>query len=239
MRTTEAFKLSWSLGATAYPFVALLMSHSSTRTSIILRQKGTCEKDKMLEMLVRANEEQGAMLVALRAEEEERVRNRQLREEQDAAYLASLEADQKREEEKEEARRLEEEESRRKQEEEERIRAEQLEEERRVQEKAKERERIRAEKAKKLTEEPDNGPGVTAIAIKMPDGSRKHRKFHGSATVEQLYDYVDSLEELHSVQYQLHSSFPRQAYGRELNEKTLEEVGLCPNAMLFLQPEDT
>lgn len=167
------------------------------------------------------------------------VRNRQLREEQDAAYLASLEADQKREEEKEEARRLEEEESRRKQEEEERIRAEQLEEERRVQEKAKERERIRAEKAKKLTEEPDNGPGVTAIAIKMPDGSRKHRKFHGSATVEQLYDYVDSLEELHSVQYQLHSSFPRQAYGRELNDKTLEEVGLCPNAMLFLQPEDT
>mmetsp|Transcript_787 Transcript_787/g.4905 ORF Transcript_787/g.4905 Transcript_787/m.4905 type:complete len:333 (-) Transcript_787:1448-2446(-) len=149
VRTTEANKLSWSLGATAYPFMALLMSHSSTRTSVILKQKGICEKETMLDMLVRANEEQGAMLVALRAEEEERMRNRQLREEQDAAYLASLEADRKREEELEEAQRREEEETRRVQEEEERIRAEQLEEERRIQEKAKERERIRAEKAKK------------------------------------------------------------------------------------------
>ena len=167
------------------------------------------------------------------------VRNRQLREEQDAAYLASLEADRKREEEMEEARRREEEESRRIQEEEERVRAEQLEEERRIQEKAKERERIRAEKAKKVMQEPEDGPGITSIAIKLPDGSRKLRKFHGSATVEQLYDYVDSLEELHSVQYQLHSNFPREAYGRNLKDKTLEEVGLCPNAMLFLQPEDT
>ena len=53
--------------------MALLMSHSSTRTSVILKQKGICEKETVLEMLMRANEEQGAMLVALRAEEEERV----------------------------------------------------------------------------------------------------------------------------------------------------------------------
>mmetsp|Transcript_787 Transcript_787/g.4911 ORF Transcript_787/g.4911 Transcript_787/m.4911 type:complete len:158 (-) Transcript_787:1309-1782(-) len=92
---------------------------------------------------------------------------------------------------------------------------------------------------KKVMQEPEAGPGITSIAIKLPDGSRKLRKFHATATVEQLYDYVDSLEELHSVQYQLHSNFPREAYGRNLKDKKLEEVGLCPNAMLFLQPEDT
>lgn len=44
--------------------------------------------------LQRVVEEQGAALVALRVEEEERQLNRRLREEQDAAYEAALQEDQ-------------------------------------------------------------------------------------------------------------------------------------------------
>lgn len=49
---------------------------------------------ELVSILQRVVEEQGAVLVASRVEEEERQLNRRLREEQDAAFQAGLQADQ-------------------------------------------------------------------------------------------------------------------------------------------------
>jgi hypothetical protein len=49
---------------------------------------------ELVSILQRVVEEQGVALVAARVEEEERQLNRRLREEQDAAYQAALQADQ-------------------------------------------------------------------------------------------------------------------------------------------------
>ena len=50
--------------------------------------------EELVNTLQRVVEEQGAVLVASRVEEEERQLNRRLREEQDAAYQVALQADQ-------------------------------------------------------------------------------------------------------------------------------------------------
>lgn len=49
---------------------------------------------ELVSILQKVVEEQGAVLVASRVEEEERQMNRRLREEQDAAFRAALQADQ-------------------------------------------------------------------------------------------------------------------------------------------------
>jgi FAS-associated factor 2 len=55
--------------------------------------EGPTSSEALLERLARVVEEQGAVLVAAQADEEERTLNRRLREEQDAAYEASVQAD--------------------------------------------------------------------------------------------------------------------------------------------------
>lgn len=56
--------------------------------------EGPVGPSELMAILQRVLEEQGAMLVAARADEEERLLNRRLREEQDAAYQAALLEDQ-------------------------------------------------------------------------------------------------------------------------------------------------
>lgn len=56
--------------------------------------EGPRSVEELVNTLQRVVEEQGAVLVASRVEEEERQLNRRLREEQDAAYQAALQADQ-------------------------------------------------------------------------------------------------------------------------------------------------
>ena len=56
--------------------------------------EGSRSAEELMSTLQRVVEEQGSVLVASRVEEEERQLNRRLREEQDAAYQAGLQADQ-------------------------------------------------------------------------------------------------------------------------------------------------
>lgn len=56
--------------------------------------EGPRSAEELVNTLQRVVEEQGAVLVASRVEEEERQLTRRLREEQDAAYQAALQADQ-------------------------------------------------------------------------------------------------------------------------------------------------
>ncbi|RRT51635.1 hypothetical protein B296_00050999 [Ensete ventricosum] len=95
--------------------------------------------------------------------------------------------------------------------------------------------RRKQEKAMSLGPEPDKGPDVTQVLVRFPTGERKERRFNSSATVSSLYDYVDSLGCLKAENYTLVSNFPRVSYGSEKHSLTLKEVGLHPQASLFVE----
>ncbi|KAJ3682131.1 hypothetical protein LUZ60_014704 [Juncus effusus] len=237
IRRTEGFKMSNSLNASRFPFCAVVMGSTNQRIVLLQQVEGLKSPEEMLTILQRVIEECAPTLVAARMEAEERLTNQRLREEQDAAYRAALEADQARE-----RQRMEEQERKEREEAEvERKRKEEEEERERKEREAAEREaalaRRRQEKAVSLGAEPDKGPDVTQVLIRFPTGERKERRFHSTATISTLYDYVDSLDCLKAEKYSLVSNFPRVIYGMEKHSLTLKEAGLHPHAGLFVEVE--
>lgn len=108
-----------------------------------------------------------------------------------------------------------------------------------------ERERVRAiesrrvAKASSLREEPEEGAeGVSKLAIRLPDGSRAARRFHSSDTIADVYDFVDTLDELDEVEYSLVSNFPRRNFPRG-DTTSLLDAGAHPNGALFVQIEQS
>eukprot|EP00252_Welwitschia_mirabilis_P025066 TRINITY_DN7693_c0_g2_i1.p1 TRINITY_DN7693_c0_g2~~TRINITY_DN7693_c0_g2_i1.p1 ORF type:complete len:495 (+),score=96.03 TRINITY_DN7693_c0_g2_i1:330-1814(+) len=238
VRTSEGFRMSNSLKASTFPFCAIVMSANNQRIALLQQVEGPKSPAELLSLLQRVIEESGATLVAARIEEEERRHNRRLREEQDAAYQAALEADRAREQERQaEAERL-----RREAAEAERKRLEEEEAKARAAQEAAAREaaleRRRQEKAMSLGAEPEKGPDVTQVLVRFPNGERKERRFYSSTSVKSVYDYVDSLNCLQTENYSLVSNFPRVVYGPEKHSLSLKEAGLHPQASLYVQVED-
>ncbi|CAL5360294.1 unnamed protein product [Camellia sinensis] len=197
--------------------------------------EGPKSPEEMLTILQKVLEESAPVLVAARLDAEERRTNLRLREEQDAAYRAALEADQARERQRKEeqeqlAREAAEAERKQKEEEEARERAA-----RDAAEKEAALARIREEKALSLGAEPEKGPDVTQVLVRFPTGERKERRFQSTATIQSLYDYVDSLGCLEVKSYSLVSNFPRVVYGPEKLSMSLKEAGLHPQASLFVE----
>ena len=56
--------------------------------------------------------------------------------------------------------------------------------------------------------------------------------------MQDVYDYVDSLEALTARKYVLASNFPRRVFTAELLAQPLSELGLAPQGLLFVQPDD-
>ena len=71
--------------------------------------------------------------------------------------------------------------------------------------------------------------------MRFPTGERKGRRFHSIATVQSLYDSVDSLGCLEVEDYSLVSNFPRVVYGPDKLPLSLKEAGLHPQASLFVE----
>ncbi|RRT51634.1 hypothetical protein B296_00050998 [Ensete ventricosum] len=107
IRREEGFKMSNSLKASRFPFCALVMPSTNQRIVLlqqvcqsfcllysVLQIEGSMSPEEMLTILQRVVEECAPSLVVARLDAEERRNNQQLREEQDAAYRAALEADQ-------------------------------------------------------------------------------------------------------------------------------------------------
>lgn len=236
IRASEGFKMSNSLKASRFPFCAVVMAATNQRIALLQQIEGPKSPAEMLSILQRVLEETSPVLVSARLEAEERRNNMRLREEQDAAYRAALEADQARE--------------RQRREEQERLERERAEAERKLkeEEEAREREareaaereaalaRKRQEKALSLGAEPEKGPDVTQVLVRFPTGERKERRFHSVATIQSIYDYVDSLDCSNIESYSLVSNFPRTVYGPEKLSLTLKEAGLHPQASLFVEP---
>lgn len=76
------------------------------------------------------------------------------------------------------------------------------------------------------------------MLVRFPNGERKGRRFHSTATISSIYDYVDSLPDFDARSYKLVSNFPRVVYGTDKLGLTLKDAGLHSRASLFIQIED-
>ncbi|WOL13097.1 plant UBX domain-containing protein 8 isoform X1 [Canna indica] len=155
------------------------------------------------------------------------IAQRLLREQQDDEYLASLQVDREKElkaQQEAELQRLEEAAAReaaleKQKIEEEESHRKQLEEE--------ELERKLAAKQASLPPEPslDNENAVTLL-VRMPDGSRRGRRFLKSDKLQFLFDYIDIGKGVKPGSYKLVRPYPRRAFTEEENELSFSELGL-------------
>lgn len=155
---------------------------------------------------------------------------RLIREQQDDEYLAALQADR----EKAEARRLEEEAARKAALEEERQKEEEA---RRKMEEEQEFERLLAAKEASLPQEPaaDNENAINLL-VRMPDGSRRGRRFLKSDRLQSLFDFIDIGRGVKPGTYRLVRPYPRRAFSDGESRLSLSELGLTSKQeALFLE----
>lgn len=117
-------------------------------------------------------------------------------------------------------------------------RAEKEAEERRAKELAEALAQRKAEKRAGLAPEPPAGPGTTQIRLRLPDGTVQQRRFESTAPLQRVFDFVESLEQHSALRYVLATSFPKTILGGSALTKSLRELGLEPQAVLLVQPQD-
>ena len=108
--------------------------------------------------------------------------------------------------------------------------------------KQKEEKMIEEAKIKVVDEPNEDNPDATTISFRYPDGEkRKNRRFLKIHTIQNLYDFVESLgneiyteEENHK--FSLYQPFPPKKF-EEMNN-TLENEGLFPNAVIQIKEEE-
>lgn len=215
-----------ALRAPALPFMAVVAAPSQPGSMDIARaQFGTLLSLRAGPSLVtggaqaattwltRVLQRHTPLLDAVRAQRMERESARMLRQQQDEEFAASLEADQRKEREAEEERAREE--SYRK-------RLEDL-----------EVRRVRKKEA--LGEEPEKGPGIASIVLRLPDGTRVGRRFIQNDALEKVFDWA----EVNGVDIEvacLIIPFPRKIfrYPEDADVK-IGDAGLFPSCMLLLE----
>ena len=243
VRRADAHALAAALNPSAFPYAALLQS-AGGRASLVMACEGATSARDLMDLLERASDAHAAPLAAARAARAENERARSLRDEQDAAFRESLEADARREA----AAAAAEEEASRLAEAEARAAAEAAAAEAAAEEAIRAREtlvaRRRIEKAQSMKTEPAaDAAGVCKVAVKLPGGGRRERRFLETDTLRDVFDFVDALDGDEAaavgVRYSLVSNFPRRVFGRERDAATtLVDGGLAPQAMLMYRLDD-
>jgi FAS-associated factor 2 len=239
VRCADAFRLSSSLRAAAYPYCALL-AFSGSRTRLVTCVEGSIRPDALAEVLQAALVEHGSMLWEERAAQEQRQIDRQLREEQDAEYQRSLEADRERERKRQEERAAAEAAQQQERDAAAAAAAALAAEEVRKAEFTASIERRRSEKRLSLPDEPSaDVPDTTLIRIRLPNGATHQRRFMSSDQLQIVQDWVDGLESHEHLKYSLATTYPRRVYtGRVDMVQSLKELELMPQAVLLVQPQE-
>ncbi|KFK31923.1 hypothetical protein AALP_AA6G176600 [Arabis alpina] len=155
---------------------------------------------------------------------------RLIREQQDDEYLASLQADR----DKADARRIEEENARKSFLEEEKKKEEEAQ---RILEEEQELERQLGAKEASLPKEPqaDEENAITLL-VRMPDGTRRGRRFLKSDKLQSLFDFIDIARVVKPKSYKLVRPYPRQAFGDGESDSTMNDLGLnSKQEALFLE----
>ncbi|CAG8521636.1 13540_t:CDS:2 [Racocetra persica] len=245
IKDPEAFQVNSILQATTYPFVAVIVlatphgnNGTSPKMTVVDRIEGSLSPEVLIARLTILISRYGPGLQRFRNERAERDSARQIREQQDNAYLASLQADQAKER---KARELEE--------------AKKLASERARRE-AEERKLMLANKEKwrrwaltQLPNEPNqNETEVTSLSFRLLNGERVVRRFRADDTM--VYIFVDTYhmrnETSSSADIQppkdyehnfdfLLVSFPRTVHQADKFKTIKSESGLWPSANLIVE----
>ncbi|OIT04872.1 PREDICTED: plant UBX domain-containing protein 10-like [Nicotiana attenuata] len=94
----EGLQMATTLKASSFPFCALVAPAPGDSIAVLQQLEGPVSPAELVEILQRTMEEQGLAFGSGRAKEQEKLRaDRRLREEQDVAYIASLQIDQEKE----------------------------------------------------------------------------------------------------------------------------------------------
>jgi FAS-associated factor 2 len=81
--------------------------------------------------------------------------------------------------------------------------------------------------------EPDLGPDVAELVIRLPDGSRNSRRFYRNASLAQLFNYVGTLDVELPSPYEIVTSYPSTTL--HPTEDTLDTAGLFPKAIVHVR----
>jgi len=162
---------------------------------------------------------------------------RLLREQQDDEYLAALQADREKElkaVQEAELRRAEEAAAR-----EAALERQKKEEEEKLK-KQREEEELESEltaKQASLPKEPlQNDEGAVTVVVRMPDGSRRGRRFLKSDKLQYLYDFIDISRTFKPGTYRLVRSYPRRVFTDGESQMSLSDLGLTSkHEALFLE----
>ncbi|KAK6924818.1 UBX domain [Dillenia turbinata] len=224
----EGLQMSATLRPASFPFCAVVASAPGNSLAVLQQMEGPISPAQLVEILQRTVEEQGPAFGISRAKEEERISaDRRLREEQDTAYLASLQLDKEKERLKKLAL-------------EDRVpkhveASNKAKNEKIRQNPTKESATIREKPQNKTTNNQDKSSQVTQILIRFPNGERREQGFLATDKIHSVYRYIDSLNFPGIGSYKLISSFPRRVYGADQMNVTLKDAGLHPKATLFLE----
>lgn len=237
VRRSQAFSLSSRLGATTFPYMCLL-AFSGARLQLVSSAQGKLTASDVVRILEQAVEEQGALMIAEQTERNQRELDRRLREEQDREYRAAQEMDLERDRQRQLQQKEKEEKEALEREAQERERLEKEAVAKRLADQEAAVARRKQEKRNALLEEPAAGAGVSQLRIRLPDGSTHNRRFLYTETVQHVYDFVDSLENLSCLDYTLVTGFPRTFLGPDKMKQDLQSAGLVPGGTLMVQSND-
>ncbi|KAI9340207.1 thioredoxin-like protein [Obelidium mucronatum] len=231
VKESEAFVVSNTLLATRYPFLGMIAPQGGSRMVVVERFEGLIDPETLRAALQAQMNRVDGVLNNARADRNRHDQARILREQQDAAYNASLKADQEK--------------ARRAQEERERIAKEAAEEERKQKELLDKRETKKQRKIRlqeNMLPEPSvsDTVDIAKIGIRLPSGERLTRRFKASiATVQDLYDFVEA-QDLTPIDldsdFEVINTYPRKVLVDK--SQTIKVAGLFPTSSVMVEEMD-
>lgn len=227
----EGYRVSQALRENTYPFLALIVLRDN-RMTVVARIEGPIEKEDLIHRLRTIMDDNESVLVAARADREERNFNQSLRQQQDEAYQASLLVDQEK--------------ARKKREEEDKVREEEEQKRKMVEDHSRmlqEREDRKNNLRSEIPEEPpkDHSDAIK-IVLKLPHGSRIERRFLRAQSLKYLYYFAFCHEDCPD-DFRIITNFPKRTLPCEPTDDNPEpisfaECGLGKNEMVFVQDNE-
>ncbi|XWS60772.1 hypothetical protein CRYUN_Cryun07bG0065600 [Craigia yunnanensis] len=243
----EGLQMAATLQPVSFPFCAVITPAAGNSIAVLQQMEGPIDPADLVEILQRTMEEQGSAFGSARGREEEQIRarikdeerikarakeeeklraDRQLREEQDAAYFSALQIDQ----EKERLRNARAQKP---------VEASNLANYEKLRQMHTEKQLGKSRQASSTREAQHKETAAqgkdTQILIRFPSGERREHSFACTDKILSIYRYIDSLRLPGIGNYRLISSFPRRVYGVDQMGMTLKDAGLHPRASLFVE----
>ena len=242
----EAYEVSTALRSTQLPFTAIITPKMSSGSSpvmvVVSRISGATTSRNYVRSLQSVLDEQRRDLISLRKDRATKQATTNLRDEQNSAYERSLAADQEKRRIRREAEAAREE-----------AEAQSSRREKQALRKQEESKRWRQWRAKSIFPEPGQSAPACRVSIRLADGTRVIRRFRPDCSMEELYAYVDCLDEVqhdqvkdhqdeeaatlrHEYSFRLVSPMPRTVHESSTSKTIGDVVGQSGN--FIVEPLD-